>query len=173
MTATRLSLIALAVLLGVAGQAAATTGPRATVHPCRTSQLHISFARLDAGAGQRYVPLVLTNASRVRCSVGGRPTLQLVAADGTSIPTTVTPSGVGSVRPLTVAAGRRVSFLLHWIGIPLSDESQTGTCEATPARVRITLPGAATTQSVGWPFGPVCGHGAIDVSPARPGVPSG
>lgn len=171
--ATRIgAALTVAALLGFAGPAAAMSGPRATVVPCRGSQLRSSFGRLDAGAGQRYVPLVLANASRGRCSVGGRPSIQLVAADGTPIPTLVTPSGVGSLRPLTVTPGRRISFLLHWIGIPLSDESQTGPCEPTPARALVTPPGATTAQSVAWAFGPVCGHGAIDMRYGRPGVPS-
>jgi hypothetical protein len=118
------------------------------------------------------VQLVLTNGSPERCSLSGYPALQLVASDGSPIPTTVVRTGAGSVQRLTISSGHRVSSLLHWIGIPLSDESQTGPCEAAPARATVLLPGVASALSVNWRFGPACGHGRIDVSPLRPGVPA-
>jgi len=118
------------------------------------------------------VQLTLTNASREVCSVSGYPRVQLVAGDGSPTPTVVVRTGAGSVHRLTVSSGRRVSSLLHWIGIPLSDESQTGPCETTPARASVMPPGEATALSVDWRFGPVCGHGQIDISPLRPGRPS-
>ena len=166
-------LIGLVALLGCSGGTSASTGRRSPVRACRTSQLHGSFARLDAGAGQRYIPLVLTNVAKDRCSISGYPSLQLLAVDGRGIPTDVVRIDTGSVTRLTISPGHRVSSLLHWIGIPLNDEAQTGPCEPTPARADITLPGEVQPLSVKWSFDAVCGHGQIEARPMQAGVPSG
>jgi hypothetical protein len=155
--------------MGCAGGTSSNMGSRALAQPCRTVQLHGSLGGFDAGAGQRYVQLTLTNVAKVRCSVSGYPGLELVAVDGRGIPTKVVRSPIGSVTQLTVSPGRRVSSVLHWIGIPLDDEAQTGPCEPTPAHANITPPGETTSLSVAWSFGPVCGHGEIDTRPLRVG----
>jgi hypothetical protein len=160
-------LIGFAALTGCAGGTSPTLESRASAQSCRTVQLHGSFSGFDAGAGQRYVQLTLTNVAKVRCSVSGYPGLQLVAVDGRAVPTEVVPSDAGSLTHLTIAPGRRVSSVLHWIGIPLDDEAQTGPCELTPAHVNITPPGDTTPLPVAWSFGPVCGHGRIDPQPLR------
>jgi Protein of unknown function (DUF4232) len=167
------SLIALAALMGCAGGTSSKTGSRSPAPACLTSQLHGSFGALDAGAGQRYVPMVLTNVAANRCSVMGYPTLQLVTADGQGISTEMVRIDSGAVTLLTVSPGHRVSSVLHWIGIPLSDEAQAGPCEPTPSRADVTPPGGVTSLSVGWTFGPVCGHGQIDARPLRAGTSSG
>jgi len=167
------SLIALAALMGCAGGTSSKTGSRSPAPACQTSQLRGSFGALDAGAGQRYVPLVLTNVTRKPCWAMGYPTLQLVAADGQDISTEMVRTDSGAVTRLTVSPGRHVSSVLHWIGIPLSDEAQAGPCEPTPSRADITPPGGVTSLSVGWSFGPVCGHGQIDARPLRAGTSSG
>jgi hypothetical protein len=166
-------LIGLAALMGCAGGTSSNTGRRSPVRACRTSQLDGSFARLDAGAGQRYLPLVLTNVAKDQCSITGYPSLQLVAVDGRDIPTEVVRIDTGSVTRLTISPGHRVSSLLHWIGLPLNDEAQTGPCEPTPARADITPPGEVQPLSVKWSFDPVCGHGQIDARSMQAGVPSG
>jgi hypothetical protein len=172
-TAVRWALsIGLVALMGCAGGTTSNTGSRSPAQPCRTGQLHGSFRNPDAGAGQRYVQLVLTNIAKVPCSVTGYPSLALVGANGGGIPTNVVRRNGGPVSRLTISPGHRVSSVLHWIGIPLSDESQTGPCEPTPSHVNITPPGEATSLSVDWSLDPVCGHGEIDARPLRPGVPS-
>jgi Protein of unknown function (DUF4232) len=166
-------LIGLVAFLGCAGGTSSRTGRRSPVRACRTSQLHGSFARLDAGAGQRYVPLVLTNVAKDQCSISGYPSLQLAAVDGRGIPTEVVQIDTGSVTRLTISPGHRASSLLHWIGIPLNDEAQTGPCEPTPVRAAITPPGEVQPLSVKWSFDAVCGHGQIEARPMQAGVPSG
>jgi hypothetical protein len=162
-------LIGFAALMGCAGGTSSNMGSSAPPQPCRTVQLRGSFGGFDAGAGQRYVQLMLTNVAKVRCSVSGYPGLELVAVDGRGIPTEVVRSNAGSLTHLTIEPGRRVSSVLHWIGIPLSDEPQTGPCEMTPSHANITPPGEATSLSAAWSFGPVCGHGQIDARPLRLG----
>ena len=111
--------------------------------------------------------LVLTNVAGFRCSVLGYPRVELVTADGQTIPTVMAPSTTSSVTRLTIAPGRRVSSVLHWIGIPLSDERQDGPCEPTPSRAEVTPPQEVQSLVVSWSFGPVCGHGQIDTDPLR------
>lgn len=166
------SSIGLVALMGCAGGTTSNTGSRSPAQPCRTVQLHGSLRNPDAGAGQRYAQLVLTNIAKVPCSVSGYPSLALVGANGRDIPTNVVRSSGGPVSRLTVSPGHRVSYVLHWIGIPLSDESQTGPCEPTPSHVNITPSGETASLSVDWSLDPVCGHGEIDARPLRPGVPS-
>lgn len=115
--------------------------------------------------------LVLTNVSAFRCSVLGYPRLELIGADGEVIPAATVRSAAGSANRLTVASGRRVSSALHWIGIPLSDEQQTGHCEPAPSRIDVSPLGDPQTLVLDWSFGPVCGHGRIDAGPLQPGVP--
>jgi hypothetical protein len=172
-TVRGVSLVALAALVGCTGGMSPTAGRRSSAPACQTSQLRASFGALDAGAGQRYVPLAFTNVARNRCSVMGYPTLQLVAADGQVITTEIVRIDPGTVARLTVSPGHRVSSVLHWIGIPLSDEAQAGPCEPTPARADVTPPAGVTPVAVGWSFGPVCGHGQIDARPLRTGLASG
>jgi hypothetical protein len=165
--------VGLVALMGCAAGTMSNAGTRPPARPCRTAQLHGSFRNPDAGAGQRYVQLVLTNIAKVPCSVSGYPSLALIGADGQGIPTRVVQSSGAPVGRLTISPGHRISSVLHWIGIPLSDEAQTGLCEPTPSHVNITPPGEATSLSVDWsPLDPVCGHGEIDARPLRPGVPS-
>lgn len=157
------------VILGFSFGATSNAGSRTPAVPCRTAQLRGSLVNFDAGAGQRYVQLRLTNVAKVRCSFGAYPSIALFAADGRSIPSQVVPSPPGSVTRLTLSPGRRASSVLHWIGIPLSDEPQTGPCETTPAHANVTPPGETTPLSIKWSLGPVCGHGELDARPLRAG----
>jgi hypothetical protein len=166
-------LVAVAALLGCSGGTSSHPANRSPVAACRTSQLHGSFGRLDAGAGQRYVPLVLTNVAHDPCSITGYPSVQLIAGNGQGIPTRVVHVDTGVVRRLTIARGHRVSSVLHWAGIPLSDEAQTGPCEPTPARADVTPPGETQPLTLPWSLDAVCGHGQIDARPLHAGVPSG
>ena len=136
---------------------------------CQTSQLQASLEMPDAGAGQRYVTLVLANTGAT-CQTAGYVGLQLLAAGGAPIPTLVA-EVAGQLVPVTLAPGGTASTPLHWAGIPLSDEAQTGPCEPQPAEVQITPPSQTQVLTTAWTLDPVCGHGRIDVSPLVRGVP--
>ncbi|HEY6317076.1 MAG TPA: DUF4232 domain-containing protein [Acidimicrobiia bacterium] len=136
---------------------------------CQTSQLQAALEMPDAGAGQRYVTLVLTNTGAT-CQLTGYVGLQLLAAGGAPIPTLVAPD-TGRLVPVTLAPGGTASTPLHWAGIPLSDEAQTGPCEPQPTQVEITPPDQTQSLTTAWTLDPVCGHGRIDVSPLVRGVP--
>ena len=151
--------------------ASSTTAPvGAAVPTCRASQLQAALEMADAGAGQRYVTLVLTNAGAV-CHVTGYVGLELLGPGRAPIPTLVA-RDAGPVVPVTLAPGGTASTRLHWAGIPLGDEAQTGPCEPQPAQVAITPPDQSDGLTTAWTLDPVCGHGRIDVAPVMRGVPS-
>lgn len=170
--------------LGAAGLLAACGGggaARSSSHPstvpttapagapaCQAAQLQPSLEMADAGAGQRYVTLVLVNHG-APCQMTGYVGLQLLGAGGVPIPTVVSREA-GSAVPVTLQPGGAASTPLHWAGIPLSDEAQTGPCEPQPAQVEITPPDETQVVTTAWTLDPVCGHGRIDVQPLVLGV---
>jgi Protein of unknown function (DUF4232) len=171
----------LAACAGSSGRSASTTttasvarsstsGPAAPRPACQTGQLQVSLVGPDAGAGQRYVTLVLTNAGGT-CQTVGYVGLQLLGPGGVAIPTDVA-RVAGPVASVTLPPGGQASTPLHWAGIPLSDEAQTGPCEPMPAQVEVTPPNQTQFLTAAWSFDPVCGHGHIDVQPLVAGVPS-
>ncbi len=173
-----LALLGVALLAGCGGGAGSASRPATpststpaggTAPTCQTSQLQAALEMPDAGAGQRYVTLVLTNTGAT-CRTAGYVGLQLLAAGGAMIPTLVAPQ-TGRLVPVTLAPGGTASTPLHWAGIPLSDEAQTGPCEPQPAQVEITPPDQTQALTTAWTLDPVCGDGRIDVSPLVAGVP--
>jgi len=88
--------------LGVAPGHAVDEHPAGGTAPtCQTSQLQAALEMPDAGAGQRYVTLVLTNTGAT-CQLTGYVGLQLLAAGGAPIPTLVAPD-TGTLVPVTLA----------------------------------------------------------------------
>ena len=173
-----LAVLGVAVLSACGGggrSASRPTAPSTTARAggagptCQTSQLQAALERPDAGAGQRYVTLVLTNTGAT-CQVAGYVGLQLLGTGGAPIPTGVT-RDAGPLVPVTLPPGGTASTPLHWAGIPLSDEAQTGPCEPQPAQVQITPPDQTQVDTTAWTLDPVCGHGQIDVPPLVRGVP--
>lgn len=146
------------------------TTARTTAPACQAAQLQPSLGMADAGAGQRYVRLVLVDTG-APCQMTGYVGLQLLGAGGTPIPTVVSHEP-GPLVPVPLASGGAASTPLHWAGIPLSDESQTGPCEPQPAQVQITPPDQTAFVTTAWTLDPVCGHGQIDVQPLVGGVPT-
>ena len=144
--------------------------PPAQTPACQGTQLQASLQMADAGAGQRYVTLVLANAGGA-CRISGYVGLQLLGAGGVPIPTVVG-RDAGPVVALTLQPGEKASAPLHWAGIPLSDEVQSGPCEPQPAEVQITPPDQTESVTAAWTLDPVCGHGRIDVPPLVHGMPA-
>ena len=151
----------------------ATTVPRrsrAQAPACHAAQLRASLQMPDAGAGQRYVTVVLADTGGL-CQIGGYVGLQLLGAGGVPIPTLVS-RNAGPLVSVTLQPGEKASAPLHWAGIPLSDEAQSGPCEPQPAQVQITPPDQTQFVTTAWTLDPVCGHGRIDVPPLVGGVPT-
>ena len=147
-----------------------TAGPAGSA--CTTQQLSASFGMVGVGAGNRYVPVILTNHGAAACSTIGYVGLQLLGAGTQNIPTNVVRDGPGTSTTIVIAPGGQASGLLHWGAIAGSGESQTGPCEATPERVEVTPPNQVQPLTIPWSLGPVCEQGRIDASPLVLGVSS-
>jgi Protein of unknown function (DUF4232) len=148
----------------------ATTTP-AGLAQCRTAQLHVSFGQLGAGAGSRYVRLILTN-SGATCRTRGYIGMQLLGAGGQAVPTNVVRDQSVPAPVVTVSTGAQASALLHWGAIPGGNESQSGPCEPVPQQVEVTPPNEFQFTVAPWTFGSVCEQGRIDTQPLLAGVPS-
>jgi hypothetical protein len=137
----------------------------APVPRCHTAGLAASLAPGSPGAGQRYALLSLRNIGPRRCRVFGYAGLQLLDSRGRPLPTAVARDRSRAPRPIVLTPGSRTRALLHWAGIPVGDEPQRGPCEPTPRRVEVTPPDEVAHKVLRWRFGPVCGHGRIDLTP--------
>lgn len=130
---------------------------------CHTSQLAGSLENGDAGAGQRYVDLVLRNKSGETCTLYGYGGLQLIGADGSQVPTKLTREPKPAPATVRLAPGASARSTLHWTAVPADDEPQDHACEPTPARVQVIPPDETDPLMVNdWKDGEVCQHGAID-----------
>jgi len=165
------------------GSNATTTSSTATSSPssttaatgtaaCTTQQLSASFGTVGAGAGNRYVQVVLTNHGPAACSMYGYVGMQLLDANHQPVPTNVVRDGPGSPSTVVAPPGGKASGTLHWGAIPGPGESQTGPCEANPQQVEVTPPNQVQPLTIGWTFGPVCEQGHVDAGPLQLGVPA-
>lgn len=139
---------------------------------CSTQQLSASFGMVGAGAGNRYVRVILTNHGAATCSMFGYVGLQLLGSGSQPVPTNVVRDGPGTPTTVSVAPGAEASGLLHWGAINGTGDSQTGPCQPNPSRVEVTPPNQVQPLTIGWSLGSVCEQGRIDASPLVLGVPS-
>ncbi|MFC7341300.1 DUF4232 domain-containing protein [Saccharopolyspora griseoalba] len=154
------------------GNAAAGAGPQAaapkagTEAPgrCHTSMLSGSMGRVEAGAGQRYAELILTNRSGEPCTIYGYGGLQLVDAAGRPLPTELTRSPNPGPSPIELAPGQAASATLHWTANPHEGEPTDGPCQPTPATAQVIPPDETDWVPVNWTGGPVCGWGDVEAS---------
>ncbi|GGQ10143.1 DUF4232 domain-containing protein [Streptosporangium pseudovulgare] len=146
-----------------AAGAAALSGAAAPGR-CRTGALSARVGRVDAGAGQRYAPLVLTNRSTRTCWVYGFPGLVTLDRNGDALRTRPRRENVRPQR-VTLRPGASAHFRMHWTEVPSGRET---TC---PASARLMVIPPDETAYLTTPFSArVCGDGRIDLTPAAPGA---
>ncbi|MDA3625947.1 DUF4232 domain-containing protein [Saccharopolyspora sp. WRP15-2] len=131
---------------------------------CHTSMLNGSLQNADAGAGQRYAELTLTNNSGETCTLYGYGGMQLVDSSGRALPTNAERTPNPGPSMITLAPGASASATLHWTVVPTGDEPTDGQCQPTPARLQVIPPDETDALPVAWNSGPVCGGGTIDGS---------
>jgi hypothetical protein len=129
-----------AAVVGFAPLAAVAAMPQSaasTTPMCATSQLTAKLGGGDAGAGNLYRYLVLTNHSKTACHVTGYPGLSLLNAKGQQIgaPATRQPSTYSAV---VLKAGKSASDTIHTANRQTSSKSE---CLPTSTKVRIYPPG--------------------------------
>ncbi|MEU8309661.1 DUF4232 domain-containing protein [Actinomadura sp. NPDC048955] len=130
--------------------------------------LAASLSGLDAGAGNRYVTLTLTNNSGKHCRTGGWAGLQLSGTAG-RIPTKVFREG--TARTIVIPNGGRAYARLHWAVVPADDETGT-TCEPVADTLKVIPPNQTEAVSAKWKYGPVCQHGEIRLTPLATAPPA-
>jgi hypothetical protein len=157
----------LAAAVTVTGATALPPSAASAATPrCTVAKLSAELRRPSAGAGQRFLTLELTNASRRACSLFGYPGMLLLGKRNQPLPTNVVRQRA-RVRTVVLAPGERATTQLRWGAIPGPGEPATGRCEPAPARVEITPPNATAHFVLPWRYGPVCEHGEITVRPMR------
>ncbi|WP_327424181.1 DUF4232 domain-containing protein [Streptomyces sp. NBC_01230] len=126
--------VAAVAVFTVVPATAAVPGQEASSTPmCATSQLTGSLGAGDAGAGNLYRYLVLTNRSSTTCHLTGFPGVSLLDASGRQIGPAATREHT-SYAPVTLKPGGSASDTVHTV-------NHQGTCLPTSTRVRVYPPG--------------------------------
>ncbi|RCG23975.1 DUF4232 domain-containing protein [Sphaerisporangium album] len=131
---------------------------------CHTSALAARAGRVDAGAGQRYAPVVLTNRSSRTCWVYGYVGLIMIDGRGDVLRTRTRRDGT-TPRKVTLRPRASAYTTLHWT------EVRSGRETACPASARlIILPPDEVGTHLEIPFRAApCDDGRLDVSPLAAG----
>jgi Domain of unknown function (DUF4232) len=133
------------VLLGQFGRRILAELPQSSIMPCAANNLAVRTTG-DAGAGQRYATIELTNTSDAACTLADTPQVQLQSASGTPLSITTQAAGDAPLGLVVVAPGTAAHVSLHW----------SNWCGADPgqASIRVMLPdngGQFTTNGIGTP----------------------
>lgn len=158
--------VTLSASASVSSSAAATT--TAATHPgarrvCPTERLRLSLGREDVGAGNVYLPLVLTNTSTATCTLTGFPGVSLLDSGGSAIGDPATRRGAS--RPtVSLPPGRSASAMLHTLNEGTTDKP----CRRAPARIRAYPPDSFTSMTVPARSFRVCG-GVFEVEAIHSG----
>lgn len=129
---------------------------------CHTSGLSASLGRPDAGAGNRYAVLSLTNTGTSPCVIFGYGGVQLLDAAGKPVPTRQVRDPQHKPLRVLLQPGGAADSTLHWSVVPSGSESTTGACQPTAAALLVTPPDETEPLKIAWNSGPVCQQGRID-----------
>lgn len=164
MRSTQLAAGAAAVIaVAVAGAAPAVASAPVAKAPstpmCATSQLTASLGGGDAGAGNLYTYLVLTNHGSTTCHLTGYPGVSLLDANGKQIgkPADRQPSRYSAVE---LKPGASASDTIHTV-------NHLGTCLPTSAKIRIYPPGNTASTVIAGKIANC--HGTFTVTPMAAG----
>lgn len=151
-------------LVAVASAGALTNAVHpASIPACRTADLSARLLAPDAGAGQRYATLVLTNRSPHTCHTYGFVGLQLLDGRGRAMRTRVIRDRTYRSHRVVLAPGAGAETTLHWTVVPAAGET-SGPCVSAPRRLEVTPPDERSHLTIGWRGGVVCQGGEIDTT---------
>lgn len=131
---------------------------------CAARELRGVVEPPQAGAGQRYSRLVVTNTGYRTCWLFGYSAMRLHDAAGHALPTTLRATRNPGPSLVLLRPGERAAVNLHWGVVPGPGEPDDQPCEPDPASLLVWPPLRFRPVVVAWSFGPVCQHGLIDVS---------
>ncbi|MEV4310860.1 DUF4232 domain-containing protein [Actinocrispum sp. NPDC049592] len=156
------------------GNGAGESGPTSAERPesvksdatprCTAATLKGEITGQDAGAGNRYAKLVVTNTGKANCTLYGYGGLALANASGADQPTKLSRSLDPKPSLITLAPGQKASKNLHWGAVPDGTEPTTGPCEPASAGINVIPPDEKQPFAVKYDFGSVCEHGSVDGS---------
>ena len=149
--------------------ASTTSSSAAASTACATSALAVQIGVAQAGAGQRFAPIILKNISTSSCTMLGYPGMQLVRSNGAKVPTDVVRVGSPKAKVHTLAPGASASSDMSFGVVATGSEPSGGACEPTAASVLVTPPNQTTALKTAWKLGPVCNKGRIAVNAFVPG----
>lgn len=138
----------------------APTPARPKTQRCHTSMLAASLENPDAGAGQRYLDLVLRNKSPQQCTLYGYGGMRLLDDQGKPVPTKMRRDTASPGPELIVLKpGESARAMLKWTVVPADDEHDP--CEPAATHAFVTPPDETDPLTVAWNSGSVCQHGEI------------
>lgn len=118
----------------------------------------------EAGAGNRYGKLVVTNNGAGPCTLNGYSGLQLLDSAGNPVPTDLRRTSDPGPAPVRLAPGTAAAANLHWTVVPTGDEPVDRPCQAEAVRAAAIPPDETEPMSLQWGLGPVCAGGKIEIS---------
>ncbi|KUF16914.1 DUF4232 domain-containing protein [Streptomyces silvensis] len=149
---------------GRASTPASDPAQRSAATPrCTADHLALSLGRGDAGAGNRYAPLVFTNTGTTACALRGYPGVSMLDASGERIGHPAKRSG-SALPPVELAPGRHAYAALHTVARGLTDKP----CWPRAQRVNVYPPGSKQYLRAPARSFEVCGN-TFDVSAVAPG----
>ncbi|MER5319459.1 DUF4232 domain-containing protein [Streptosporangium roseum] len=141
-----------------------SSGAGTAVERCRTGALAARVGAVDAGAGQRYAPLVVTNRSARACWVYGFVGLIMIDRNGDALRTRTRRESV-QPRRVTLRPGAGAHARIHWTEVRSGRETR---CPAS-AQLMIIPPDEVAHLEI--PFtATVCDDGRLDITPMAPGT---
>jgi hypothetical protein len=159
-------LVLMVVVAAVALPAA--HGGTAAAPPCRGGELRGAFTVVpgSAGAGNIVYKLRLRNVSSAACFVTGIPGLQLLARDGSKLPTHVTPTNRGALTAVMVIlqpGKAAVTSARFSPDVPGPGEVVIRQCEPVSSKLRVRPNGGGTAVVPVTPPTRVCSHGSMSL----------
>jgi hypothetical protein len=133
-----------------AGSTSSTRATVASIH-CATNELSASLGNPNAGAGQVYTPLVLTNTGNRTCELRGFPGVSVLDASGNQIGQPASREGSEGAT-VSIAPGKTASATLHTTNQGVGGSS----CSAQSSKMKVFPPDdtVALTFAAGYT---VCG----------------
>ncbi|SEL49130.1 DUF4232 domain-containing protein [Streptacidiphilus jiangxiensis] len=146
--------------------ASASASPTTSGTPlCTAAQLTPRLGSGNAGAGQIYTYLVVTNHSSTPCHVAGYPGLSLLDASGHQIGVPATYEHQFPSTPVVLAPGASASDTIHTVNRQTNNPSE---CLPTSTLLRIYPPGSFT--SLTFPGRITVCLGTFELTPFGPGT---
>lgn len=144
------------------------TSPPNQDNRCTAAMLAGTVEPQDAGAGNRYATLVVTNKGDKICTLWGYGGLALLDNAKAELPTQAERNIDPAPNLVTLRPGGTATKNLRWGVIATGDEPVDGPCQPPAGAVRVIPPDETEPFEVDFDFGSVCDHGRLQTSAYYP-----